>query len=239
MENLLAFRWLFRYDEENYGPMQALNTHIDNRCVVQGGESMVRKVLFGALIALLVGIVSSVVFATSNEPAITDIFVTNDDRALLLSARVKGGFTPEVLEAIESGVPTTFIYYLKLHQKKSFWFDEEVVAREIQHQVKYDPLKKEFYFVQANGVVRNNRTTKDLAEVRRWMSMLLAEPIVPVYLLQIGAEYYVKMKVEIKTVEFSFPLKPLFFFLSFGQRSTNWVESAPFLFGNETWSSRK
>ncbi|RMF94384.1 MAG: DUF4390 domain-containing protein [Nitrospinota bacterium] len=201
-------------------------------------EGMGRKVLIVALGGILIGAMLSLA-ATSNTPTISDIFVSSDDRALLLFSRVKGVFTPEVEEAIESGVPTTFIFHLKLQQKRRFWLDKELVSKEIRHVLKYDPLKKEFHFSAINGPVTSTRTTREPREAKRWMTELRGEPIIPSYVLRVGHEYYVKMKVEIKTVEFSFPLKQLLFFLSPGHLSTAWIESSPFRFSDLALHSQK
>ncbi|MBI3582753.1 MAG: DUF4390 domain-containing protein [Nitrospinae bacterium] len=96
-----------------------------------------------------------------------DISVTNSSSELLLSAKLKGGFTTEIEEIIHSGAPTTFTYYIKLMRYRSGWYDRTEYSKTIKRTVKYDVLKKEYKFSEeieesALPPDKKNNSEKDL-----------------------------------------------------------------------------
>ncbi len=85
-------------------------------------------------------------YSYASSPFIADISVTNSSSDLLLSAKLKGGFTTEIEEIIHSGAPATFTYYIKLMRYRSGWYDSTEYSKTIKRTVKYDVLKKEYKF---------------------------------------------------------------------------------------------
>src|SRR3990172_7867474 len=85
-------------------------------------------------------------YSYASSPFIADISVTNSSSDLLLSAKLKGGFTPEIEEIIHRGAPATFTYYIKLMRYRSGWTDSTEYSKTIKRTVKYGVLKKEYKF---------------------------------------------------------------------------------------------
>src|SRR3989338_2771181 len=85
-------------------------------------------------------------YSYASSPFIADISVTNSSSDLLLSAKLKGGFTTEIEEIIHSCAPATFTYYIKLMRYRSGWTDSTEYSKTIKRTVKYDVLKKEYKF---------------------------------------------------------------------------------------------
>ncbi len=81
-------------------------------------------------------------------PFISDISVTNSSENLVLSAKLKGGFTNDIVEIIHSGAPTTFTYYIELMRYRSGWTDIAEYSKTIKRTVKYDVLLKEYRFTE-------------------------------------------------------------------------------------------
>ncbi|MBI3815511.1 MAG: DUF4390 domain-containing protein [Nitrospinae bacterium] len=87
-------------------------------------------------------------YASAAGPFIADISVTNSSENLALSARLKGGFTNEIVEIIHSGAPATFTYYIELMRYRSGWTDSSEYSKIIKRTVKYDVLMKEYKFTE-------------------------------------------------------------------------------------------
>src|SRR3989338_5244001 len=85
-------------------------------------------------------------YSYASSPFIADISVTNSSSDLLLSAKLKGGFTTEIEEIIHSCAPATFTYYIKLMRYRSGWYDSTEYSKTIKRTVKYDVLKKKYKF---------------------------------------------------------------------------------------------
>ncbi|MEA3230746.1 MAG: DUF4390 domain-containing protein, partial [Thermodesulfobacteriota bacterium] len=82
--------------------------------------------------------------ALATEAKLTDIIVTNTRDDLLVYLKVEGAFPPKMKEAILSGVPTTFSFFVSLYRSRSFWFDKKITDLTITHSIKFNRLKNEF-----------------------------------------------------------------------------------------------
>jgi hypothetical protein len=157
-----------------------------------------------------------------------ELGLTHTDHEVLLSIHLQGGFHQELLEAIESGIPITVTYYMKLYRKRGSWFDEEVLSKTIKHIVKYDILKKQYRVSEINGLFSSIKVTKHELTMVRWMSEIEDQPLIPFHLLQPGEEYYVKAMADLKALKSPFPLSHIPFLASLWDTGTPWTASSPF-----------
>jgi len=162
------------------------------------------------------------------SPEITDVFLTNTAEDLIVYASLRDGFSEGLVEAIQSGVPTTFTFHLELYRNRNVWLDEPVSSRQAKHSVKYDLLRKEYRFTRDDSGAVEERTTKSLADLKSWMSELESVPLARYNTLIPNDRYYVRVKAEMKTTKLFFPLNYIFFFVSFLDEKTGWFESLPF-----------
>jgi len=162
------------------------------------------------------------------RPSVHELALTHTDQEVLLHLSLEGGFHPQLMEAIESGIPITISYHMKLYRKRGLWFDEEVLSKTIKHIVKYDALKKQYRISEINGLFSSIRVTKDELTMIRWMSEIGGQPLIPFYLLQPHEEYYVKAMADLKAVTSPFPLSHIPFLASLWDTGTPWTVSSPF-----------
>jgi hypothetical protein len=163
-----------------------------------------------------------------DRPLIHDVLITPTDQEVLLYSTLKGGFSQELLEAIESGIPATITFYMKLFRKRGMWFDEEVLSKTIKHVVKYNALKKEYRFSEINGLFSSIKVTKQRPIMVQWMSDIDGQPLIPFHLLHPGEEYYVKVMADLKAIKSLFPLSYIPFVASLWDTGTSWAISSPF-----------
>jgi hypothetical protein len=157
-----------------------------------------------------------------------ELVLTHTDQEVLLRLHLEGGFNPELMQAIESGIPITISYHMKLYRKRGLWFDEEVLSKTIKHIVKYDALKKQYRVSAINGLFSNIRVTRDEPTMVRWMSEIEWQPLIPFHLIQPHEEYYVKAMADLKAVTSPFPLSHIPFLASLWDTGTPWTASPPF-----------
>lgn len=162
------------------------------------------------------------------RPTLHELVLTYTDQEVLLYLSLKGGFHQELMEAIESGIPITITYYMKLYRKRGLWFDEEVLSKTIKHIVKYDALKKQYRVSEINGLFSSIKLTKDEPTMIRWMSEIEGQPLIPFHLLQPDEAYYVKAMADLKAVKSPFPLSHMPFLASLWDTGTPWTVSNPF-----------
>jgi hypothetical protein len=162
------------------------------------------------------------------RPILHELVLTQTDHEVLLYLHLQGGFQQALLEAIESGIPITVTFYMRLYRKRGLWFDEEVLSKTIKHIVKYDILKRQYRVSAINGLFSNIQVTKHEPTMVRWMSVIEGQPLIPFHLMQAGEEYYVKAMADLKAVKSPFPLSHMPFLASLWDTGTSWTSSSPF-----------
>ena len=187
----------------------------------------IRLALCAAVLLLTPGLLAPSVWA-QQQPFVHDLIITHTDQEVLLYSTLKEAFSQGLLEAIESGLPTTVTFYMRLYRKRGMWFDEGVLAKTIKHIVKYDALKQEYRFSEINGLFSSIKVTKHQATMVQWMSEIDGQPLIPFHLLQPGEEYYVKVMADMKAVKSPFPLSYIPFLTSLWDVGTPWAVSHPF-----------
>ena len=142
-----------------------------------------------------------VVIAGAVAPAAEgpDISVTPiaRDGQVLVSFELSDGFTAEVRDAIQSGLPTTFAYELELRRGAATWFDRTVAALTITATVRFDNLTRRYQMSRSvDGRVEDARPTEDLDAVQRWMTRFERVPLSRTSTLEANGEYYVRVRAH-------------------------------------------
>jgi len=172
-----------------------------------------------ALVIFLGLLCSTSVFAT--EAKLTDIIVTNTRDDLLIYLKVEGAFPSEMKEAILSGVPTTFSFFVSLYQHRSFWFDKKVTDLTITHSIKFNRLKNEFTINRSwentPPIVVNSfpRAQKLMASVDNLKVVSLDNLIK-------GQQYQIRAKAELDKLTLPLYLHYVLFFVSLWDFETDW-----------------
>jgi len=169
--------------------------------------------------------------AWAAKAKIVDFTLTRGKDYLYVDAKVKGAFTSGISEAIASGIPTTFKYYLELASPRKLWFDKKPIKRLIQHKVEYDTLKKEYQVTLDDGISPQVKVTRDEEEMKRWMASIESFKFLPAHRLPVkSSKYIVRLKAEMKCIKVPFPLNYSFplnyllsYLVSFLDVDTSWV----------------
>lgn len=153
---------------------------------------------------------------------LSDIVVTNTDEHLLVYFTVEECFTPDMISAIRSGIPTTFTFYVQLNERRELWWDRNVVEIKIMHTVRFDQLKDhyELNFSEEGG--EEAMVVDELEEAKRIMSEIVGLKVVPLAELDKGSRYRLRMKAELDKIRLPLYLHYVLFFLSLWSFDTDW-----------------
>lgn len=157
----------------------------------------------------------------AQKARLTDIVMTNTSEDLIVYFTVEDCFTAEMMEAIESGLPTTFTFYVQLDERRDLWWDRTMVELEIRHTVRYDQLKKR-YELQLSEGPEDLITVQDFQEARQLMSEVVALKVIPLNELEKGGRYQLRMMAELDKIRLPLYLHNVFFFLSLWDFETDW-----------------
>jgi hypothetical protein len=117
------------------------------------------------------------------------------DDAVLVSFELTDGYTPEVKEAVHSGLKTTFTYTVELRQDVPAWVDRTIATSVITNSVQYDNLTRRATLTQTlDGHVESVQTTEDEAVIKQWMTTFQKMPLFKTAELETNREYYVRVR---------------------------------------------
>ncbi len=161
--------------------------------------------------------------------SISDILITKGNNELLVSARLRGGFTPEIKREIINGVTKEFFYYIVIKRVMPNWLDEEKVSGTVRYLIKYDILKKQFLVTRTADDLTSEQIYDSYDSMVAELSQLDRANLTSLNALNNRAKYYVSIKAEMKAGELPFLLRYLFFFVPYSRFSTDWYNSSVFM----------
>ncbi len=166
------------------------------------------------------------VSAFCQKAAIKNVQVKSGDGVWKVSFDVENCFTEKMEEAIQSGMRTTFTFYVNLYQKRSWWKDRKVSSAEFRHTVQYHPIQK-VYQVKLGGS-RSAMVALNLEEAKKLMSRVNEFEVRFSSSLDPGIFSYFRIKAELDPVRLPLHLEYLLFFVSLWDFETDWhVEPLP------------
>ncbi|MFO8086080.1 MAG: DUF4390 domain-containing protein [Desulfobacterales bacterium] len=156
----------------------------------------------------------------AQQARLANVVLTNNRDDLLIFLSVEGAFNEDMKAAILSGVPTTFAFRVTLEKIKNFWINQKIVEKRTTNTINYNPLKKTFTIKRSweNDPI----VTDSFTEAVRLMSDVDSLSIVPLNVLEKGAQYQIKAKAELDKLTLPFHLHYVFFFLSMWDFETDW-----------------
>ena len=148
---------------------------------------IVRRILFALFLATSV----ATVYATEGVRIVP---LVRDD-AVLVSFELTGGYTPEVKDAVHSGLKTTFTYTVELRQDVPAWVDRTIATSVITNTVQYDNLTRRATLTRTlDGHVESTEMTEDEGVMRLWMTTFQKMPLFKTAELEQNREYYVRVR---------------------------------------------
>jgi len=159
--------------------------------------------------------------AMAKEAYLSDFVVTNTRDHLLVYFTVNNCFTPEMNNAIESGIETTFTFFVQLHEKRELVWDKKIADLEVSHSIKYDSLKKT-YSVRFSEDNNREVTARTFEEAKKLMAEIAALKVLPMHQLKKGKRYQLQMMAQLDKIRLPFYLHYVFFFLSLWDFETDW-----------------
>src|SRR4030042_2230248 len=160
-----------------------------------GSFPAMNRVRSGLFILVLLAIIPWEARALAEEAYLSDIVVTNTRDHLLVYFTVNNCFTPEMNEAIESGLTTTFTFYVKLYEKRDILWDKKIADITFSHSIKYDNLTGTY---DLKLWERNERgvTVRTFDEAKKLMAEVMAIKLIPLHHLKKGSRYQIQMMAE-------------------------------------------
>ncbi len=181
----------------------------------------ISRPLWGVSCAFLIGL-SVVCFpVTGRAASLTDIVITNSKDDLLISLKVDGAFAGEIKKAIDSGVPTSFSFYLSLEEVRRIWPDKEIAEAALTHTIKYNNLKNEYQIVRSwEG--ETPILAASFAEARKLMTEITGFRLTTLDNLEKGRRYQLRAKAKLSKITLPFYFHYILLMASAWEFETDW-----------------
>jgi hypothetical protein len=158
--------------------------------------------------------------AFSQKGSIRDVEIRGVNGTWKVSFSVENCFTEKMEEAIQTGIPTTFTFYIQLYQVRSWWKDRMAASLKFQHTIQYSPIRGEYQVtLEDKG---GAKVTQNFEEAKRWMARVEGAEIKPSSDFSPDVLSYLRIKAELDPVKLPLHLENLFFFLSLWDFQTDW-----------------
>jgi len=176
------------------------------------------RVLIAFFTLTLLGFPSGGSLAGPPAPGISEISGTIRGGEARVRFTLRNAFTPEMVEALKSGIEITFKTTVEVERVYKNWFDRTMGQVRYTRSVRYDALSR---------VYRLHRDDGDelLADVLSALDrMTRFEVVVPVTGdVEKGKPYRARVRARLDKVGLSEPLRSIFFFSSLWDVETGWA----------------
>ncbi len=156
-------------------------------------------------------------------PYITNLTVEKNAKYLVVSCSVKHGLTPEIMNALKSGITVTFNYDLEL-TIPGFIKDQTISNKTIQKTIKLDSIKNEYRIILKQNSTRIITTT-NINDAIDILFNINQYELAPINLLEKDKIYKVKIRLYTDKIVIDLPLNTILnTFSNFGYK-TKWYEA--------------
>ena len=183
--------------------------------------SLTKRAIGRPAFMVLIFLLAYILPALAKDAVITEIEVNNVNRSLLLYFRVDNCFTKDMKKAIDSGINTTFNFFIKAYEAKKYWWDRKIADIKVSHDVQYDSLKK-VYMIKLSEKDNKIIFVQDFDEVKKILSEVSGLRVAELQNLKKGGHYQVCMMAELDKIILPFHLHNVLFFLSLWDFETDW-----------------
>jgi hypothetical protein len=119
------------------------------------------------------------------------------DDEVVVSFELADAYTPEIREAISSGLRTTFTYDVELRMVGTFWVDRTVATLAVSTSDQYDNLTRRHSLLRTvDGRVAETLVTEDDSLVGKWLTTFTRLPLVGTSKLDSSRDYYVRIRAR-------------------------------------------
>lgn len=160
--------------------------------------------------------------AGDDYPYINNLAVEKNAKYLVVSCSVKNGLTPEIMNALKSGITVTFNYDLEL-TIPGFINDQTITNKTLKKTIKFDPIKNEYRIT----LMHNTRiiTTTNINDANEILFNINQYELVPIKVLEKDKIYKIKIRLYTDKIVTDLPLNTILnTFSNFGYK-TKWYEA--------------
>lgn len=124
-----------------------------------------------ATVLVLLSVTPAAVADRGDKAALTQPVITLEGRQVQVGLRLENAFDPELVERIDSGLPTEIVYRMRLVRDHPRWFDNTLDERELQVVAMYNAVTREYLVnFKQDGKLTGSRVVRSIDELETAMT---------------------------------------------------------------------
>jgi hypothetical protein len=127
------------------------------------------------------------------------------DEVHYLDAQIDFVFSPQIIEAIEEGVPLSLVLTIEIMRERAWLWNEKVTGLEQRYQISYHALTRQYVIRNMNIGTQHNYPT--FAAALSALGTVAALPLIDANLLQAGQRYRGRLQARVDTSALPTPLR--------------------------------
>jgi hypothetical protein len=139
------------------------------------------------------------------KPRLDEPRVGLDGRRLEVSFKLIDGFNEDLLERIRTGLPSGYVFDIRLLRDRKRWFDVQIDSSRLEVVASYNAVTREYLVnTKQDGKLIESRVVRDERELERALTRFES---VPVFNLESGGgrrRLLIRMRAEIDSSNFLF-----------------------------------
>jgi Domain of unknown function (DUF4390) len=176
------------------------------------------RVVLAFFTLLLLSPLAAPAFAAPPPPRITDIGGTVQGKDATVRFRLENAFSPEMVEALKSGIEISFRISIQVERVFRNWFNQTVGEIRYTQSIRYDVLSREYR-------LHHGSADEVLPDVHAALDRMTRYTVtVPVFGEVVrGKHYRARVRARLDRVGLSEPLRSIVFFSSLWDVETDWA----------------
>ena len=142
---------------------------------------------------------------SQGKPRLTEPQVALDGQRVEISFALVDGFDDELLERIRTGLPSGYVFDLRLLRDRKRWFDVQIDSSRMEVVASYDAVTREYLVnTKQDGRLIESKVVRDERELERALTRFTA---MPVFTLEGGGDprrLILRMRAEIDSANLLF-----------------------------------
>lgn len=119
------------------------------------------------------------------------------DGRVRVSCTLAEGLTPDMEQALQSGLTTTFIFDVDLRRAVSVWFDRSVSSATVTTAAQFDTLTGRYQVTRSvDGRIEESRLSDSKDDVEKFMTAFDRLPLFTTAALDPNVEYVVRVRLR-------------------------------------------
>ena len=158
--------------------------------------------------------------ALADNFTINDVNIRLKDNVYLLNATIDYQLTPDVLEALNNGVPITLQVDIDIQRVRNWWLDADVASLQQRYQLQYHALSHQYLLLNINSGAFYSFHTLDSALDA--LGNLHDFPLLDRQLVQAREKYEVLLHAKLDIEALPSPLRPLAYITPAWRLDSDW-----------------